>query len=84
MGFLEEQMARDIHVNPLKAIREWCVQHCMNGSFKLVRNCNDFRGCPLWPFRHGRNPNRAKPTAKQIAARRVNARFLKNQKGEGE
>jgi len=40
--------------SPLKAIRANCVD-CMGGQMKLVKHC-DLRGCPLWPYRLGKNP----------------------------
>ena len=40
--------------SPLKAIRANCVE-CMGGQRSLVREC-DLRGCPLWPYRLGKNP----------------------------
>jgi len=43
--------------SPLKAIRASCVD-CMGGQRKLVKQC-DLRGCPLWPFRMGKNPFRS-------------------------
>ena len=42
--------------SPLKAIRANCVD-CMGEQRSLVRDC-DLRGCPLWPYRLGKNPFR--------------------------
>ena len=38
----------------LKAIRADCID-CMGGQRGLVRDC-ELRGCPLWPYRMGKNP----------------------------
>lgn len=43
--------------SPLKAIRLNCLQ-CMHGSSKEVSLCTLEQGCPLWPFRFGKNPFR--------------------------
>ena len=43
--------------NPIKAIREKCVE-CV-GSRHEVAFCNGY-DCPLFQFRHGKNPFRAK------------------------
>lgn len=40
---------------PLRAIREKCLD-CVCGSSQEVSLCPS-RGCPLWAFRFGRNPN---------------------------
>src|SRR6516165_5733381 len=44
--------------NPLKAIREKCLDCCC-GNAAEVRKCVAV-DCPLWPFRMGRNPFRKK------------------------
>ena len=44
-------------LTPIKAIRCWCVNHCMIGHPKEVRLC-DREECPLYPYRMGKNPNR--------------------------
>ena len=43
-------------LTPVRAIRQKCLE-CQGGSRKAVRNCAD--GCPLHPYRMGRNPARA-------------------------
>ena len=44
--------------NPIKAIRANCLD-CCNGSSNEVSMCPvDY--CPLYPFRFGKNPYRAK------------------------
>lgn len=45
------------HITPIKAIRQKCLD-CSNGSAKEVKQC-PASGCPLQPFRLGKNPNRA-------------------------
>ena len=54
--------------NPVKAIREYCLE-CSCGSSNEVKLCTIER-CPLYAFRFGENPYRAKrePSAAQIAA----------------
>ncbi len=42
----------------VKTIRRSCLE-CCGGSTKLVRECRD-ANCPVWRFRMGRNPNRAR------------------------
>ncbi len=44
--------------NPLKAIREKCLDCCC-GNAAEVRKCVAV-DCPLWPFRMGTNPFRKK------------------------
>jgi hypothetical protein len=39
----------------VKRVRTHCLE-CMGGRYKLVAGCGD-RGCPVHPFRMGRNPN---------------------------
>lgn len=43
-------------ITPLKSIRLKCLD-CCGGQYSEVRNC-DIQECPLYPFRHGKNPNR--------------------------
>lgn len=43
-------------ITPLKAIRLKCLD-CSCGSPKEVKQCTA-EGCPLHPFRFGRNPRR--------------------------
>ena len=45
-------------VTPLKAVRLKCLD-CCAGSAAEVRLCPS-QSCPLWPFRIGHNPNRAR------------------------
>lgn len=46
-------------MNPVKAIREKCVQDCCAGLVDEVKNCL-CPSCPLYPFRFGKNPFRTK------------------------
>lgn len=45
------------HLTPVKAIRRHCLI-CMGGDKTAVRECESTH-CFAWPFRQGRNPNRA-------------------------
>lgn len=45
------------HISPLKAIRLKCLDCCC-GSSHEVKRCSATK-CPLYPFRFGKNPNRA-------------------------
>lgn len=44
-------------MTPMKAIRAKCLDCCC-GQYKEVKLC-PCSDCPLYPFRLGRNPNRA-------------------------
>ncbi len=44
-------------LTPMKAIRAKCLD-CSAGQPKEVRLC-PVTACPLWPYRMGRNPQRA-------------------------
>jgi len=44
--------------NPVKAIREFCVE-CCGGSSTEVKSCTSVN-CALHPFRLGKNPYRTK------------------------
>ena len=46
------------YVSPLKSIRKHCVQ-CV-GSWKDVESCGGENSCPLYDYRFGKNPFRAK------------------------
>ena len=54
-------------MTPCRAIRAMCKE-CCGGSLKAVRTCESTT-CPLWPFRMGRNPNRAGIGGKTAAMR---------------
>ena len=44
-------------MTPLRAIREKCLDCCCQQPTE-VRDCH-IKTCTLWPFRMGKNPNRA-------------------------
>lgn len=44
-------------LSPLRAIREKCLD-CACGNDAEVRR-RELKHCTLWPFRMGKNPNRA-------------------------
>lgn len=46
-----------MQTNPVKAIREYCVECCCCGSSNEVKLCPIDR-CPLYAFRFGKNPHR--------------------------
>ena len=43
---------------PIKAIRAKCMDCCCDQR-EEVKLC-PAKGCPLWPFRMGKNPNRSR------------------------
>jgi hypothetical protein len=43
--------------SPLRSIREKCIDCCAGNKAEVAR-CH-LESCALWPFRMGRNPNRA-------------------------
>lgn len=53
----------------VKIIRKHCLE-CMGGSYKLVAQCATF-GCPVYAFRFGSNPNRARQNKKILAEEEV-------------
>ena len=59
-----------MQTNPVKAIREKCLDCCCFSAAE-VSLCSVER-CPLYPFRFGKNPYRAKRemTAEQLKAAR--------------
>ena len=61
--------------NPLKAIRERCLDCCC-GSAPEVRKCTAF-ACPAWAFRMGVNPFRQKRTLSEDRRRAAAERFAK-------
>lgn len=50
-------MSAKAYLTPIKAIRAKCMD-CTAGQPGEIRDCI-IRECPLYPFRMGRNPNRA-------------------------
>lgn len=61
-----------MQTNPVKAIRDFCLYCC--GSHAEVKLCPS-KKCPLYAFRFGKNPYRAKremsEEQKQAAANRL-------------
>ena len=51
-NFLEDES-----LTPLKSIRLKC-RECTCDQPRAIRECL-VTDCPLWPFRHGKNPRRA-------------------------
>lgn len=47
------------HTNPIKAIRQKCVEDCCAGNRYEADNCL-CPSCPLYNFRFGKNPYRTK------------------------
>jgi hypothetical protein len=43
-------------LRPLRAMREKCLDCCC-GQVAMVRDCW-ITGCTIWPYRHGKSPNR--------------------------
>jgi hypothetical protein len=77
------------HKNPLKAIRENCIE-CMGGRdsegyAKAIRECGSLN-CALFEFRFGKNPflsqNLTDEQRKEIGDRLKLARFHKEHKGK--
>lgn len=68
----------DYQTNPVKAIRAYCLNCCLENANEVAK-CPTER-CELYPFRFGKNPYRAKPSEKQIEQARRNAvaYFAKN------
>ena len=69
--------------NPLKAIRQYCLD-CSNWSSNEVKLCK-IESCPLFPFRLGKNPYRAKRVLtdeqRQVMAERL--RVAREKKAPG-
>ena len=57
---------------PLKSIRAKCLDCCCDQA-QEVRLCPS-QTCPLWPFRMGKNPNRA-----GIGGKNINGDFPSSQ-----
>jgi len=55
----------DTALSPLKAIRFKCLECCCNNAAE-VKRCH-ITDCTLWPFRMGKNPNRAGIGSKNMA-----------------
>jgi len=61
---------------PMAAIRAHCLE-CCGGSSKEVEQCTA-PGCNLYPYRFGKDPNRAPASEKQREAARQNVRKALN------
>jgi hypothetical protein len=64
----DERAAADFHGSStgLKAIKRYCLD-CSGNSRSEVRACRNF-GCPLHPFRLGKNPNRQMNSGQRAVA----------------
>ena len=72
------------HISPLKAIRLKCLDCCC-GSPSEVKLC-PCEKCPIYPFRLGKNPNRAGVTNKGCFTAKNHGStndFLHNASSEG-
>lgn len=49
---------KKLRTNPVKVIRAYCLDCCLASSYEVAL-C-PAANCPLWPFRFGKNPYRAK------------------------
>ena len=67
---------------PMAAIRQHCLE-CCGGSSKEVERCTA-PGCNLYPYRFGKDPNRAPASEKQREAARRNIRKALNQRSRGQ
>lgn len=67
--------------NPVKAIREFCLE-CCGDSSAAVKECT--ATCPLHPFRLGRNPYRTKRemTEEQREAAKIRLAEARRKKGD--
>ena len=67
--------------NPVKAIREMCIE-CMGGGCpsELILHCPS-KECALYEFRLGKNPYRKPPSEKKLASAMEN--MIKLQIGKG-
>ena len=58
-----------LRTNPVKVIRAYCLECCLNSAHEVAL-CTA-AGCPLHPFRMGKNPYRKERSAAQLAAARL-------------
>ncbi len=49
---------KQLQTNPVKVIRAYCLDCCLSSAHEVAL-C-PASDCPLWPFRFGKNPYRAK------------------------
>ena len=79
----EEQSKKEI-TSPIKAIKAKCLDCCC-GDRNEVKGC-PVKDCPLWAFRLGKNPYRARTLTdeqrKAAAERLINARKKRETKGD--
>ena len=54
-------------LSPLKAVRKYCVETCMEGSEREVNLCS-LENCPLWEYRFGKRPKGKKTRYTPIKA----------------
>ena len=81
MSNLTERWVAKKQTNPVKAIREMCIE-CMGGGCpsELISNCPS-KECALYEFRLGKNPYRKPPSEKKLASAMEN--MLKLRLGKG-
>lgn len=65
-----------LYRSPLQAIKAYCLD-CSGGSAHEVRLCPAKR-CPLFPFRTGRSPNRAKRELTEEQREKLRETFARN------
>lgn len=68
--------------NPVKAIRAFCME-CCGGRSADVRDCTSV-GCPLKPFRFGKNPYRSKREMTEEQKEAARARLQKAREAKGD
>jgi hypothetical protein len=60
------------HKNPIKAIREMCVEFMGGGKpFDLIGNCST-NICAIWKFRFWKNPYRKRASEAQVFSAKKN------------
>ena len=71
-----------MQTNPVKAIREFCVDCCCCGSTSAVKECTSVN-CALYHFRFGKNPYRTKRelTEEQKEAAKIRLAEARSKKG---
>jgi hypothetical protein len=66
-------------ISRAKAIRQNCIECCCGNAAEVAR-CH-MLGCPMWPFRMGTDPYRAKQSERQRAARVASGLALAARRG---
>ena len=81
MGEATDRWIPEKKTNPVKAIREMCIE-CMGGGrpSDLILHCPS-KECALYEFRLGKNPYRKPPSEKKLASAMEN--MIKLQIGKG-